>query len=792
MALAGVLTGGLCAPARAATGLISASPSLVIVPSGQNGSATISWSTVGCGTAQVYVSTDGGPDSLFGQAASYSGAVAPWIQPGKQYAFKLYAETAKTVLLDTVLVRGVASTFNNNARLRFMSDSGTLQLDRQPFSELGANYYDAFNRVLTNPTNTSYTAGFAGLKQKGVKYVRLDITGYWPKYFMLFWTNRAEYFARLDAVVASAESNGVGLIPSMIWNFWTLSDVAGEHVDQWAVANSQTRQKMREYVAAVVTRYANSRTIWAWELGNEWNLQFDLPNATEWLPPIQPTLGTPTTRDPVRDIFPTDIARPGMIDFANVIRGIDPVRPITTGHATPRPSAWNQYHYLTWTTDTDAQQQEIARYHTPDPFDMMSVHVYNDDYLRLPTFRAACLSKKIALFSGEFGDEEPDTSLYTTRARAVKAHSPIGGVWVYDLPQQTGSYSITTTNSRSWMLDAMKINAYPAVVPGVIEAENFDIGGQGVGYSDTTSANSGGVYRTTEGVDIQACADTGGGFNVGWIANNEWLQYTLKPAQGTYDITFRVASTVSGGKIRAKRDGTTLGTVTVPVTGGAQTWTNVTLQNVQINSTNRLLRLELLSSGFNLNKATFAMDPLPSPWVNADIGGPGVAGSASQSAGTFTINASGADIWGTSDKFHFVSQPSSADCSMIARVLTVQNTHSWAKTGVMIRESTAANSKYAGVFVTPGSGITFQWRSATGGTSTNAVKTGLVAPYWVKLTRMGDSFAAFYSSDGSSWTALGTAQTITMASAARIGMAATSHDNTILGTSTIGNVTATP
>ena len=182
---------------------------------------------------------------------------------------------------------------------------------------------------------------------------------------------------------------------------------------------------------------------------------------------------------------------------------------------------------------------------------------------------------------------------------------------------------------------------------------------------------------------------------------------------------------------------------------------------------------------------------LPSPWQTFDVGSPGLAGSASYNNGTFTLTASGTDIQGASDQFRYVEQASSGDCSMVAQVLTVQTTDQWAKSGVMIRESTAANAIHAAVFLTPGQGISFQWRTTTGGSCNVAEATG-VAPYWVKLTRTGNAFAAYYSSNGASWTQLGPTTTITMASSATIGLAATSHNNGTLCTSTIGNVTATP
>src|SRR5689334_8251547 len=85
----------------------------------------------------------------------------------------------------------------------------------------------------------------------------------------------------------------------------------------------------------------------------------------------------------------------------------------------------------------------------------------------------------------------------------------------------------------------------PYSVPGTIEAENFDTGGQGVGYNDKTNNNQGGQYRTKEGVDIIVSPDSAGG---GYVINNfqtgEWLAYTINvTSSGPYDIMLRASST---------------------------------------------------------------------------------------------------------------------------------------------------------------------------------------------------------------------------------------------------------
>ncbi|MEO7101622.1 MAG: fibronectin type III domain-containing protein [Luteolibacter sp.] len=191
--------------------------------------------------------------------------------------------------------------------------------------------------------------------------------------------------------------------------------------------------------------------------------------------------------------------------------------------------------------------------------------------------------------------------------------------------------------------------------------------------------------------------------------------------------------------------------------------------------------------------ATTSVPSIPSPWVTADIGAVAATGSASASGGTFAVTGSGADIWNSADEFRYVYQPSSGNCEMIAQVSSVQNTDPWAKAGVMIRESTAAGAIYAAVFITPGNGVTFQRRTSTGGTTVNTVVTGVTAPRYVRLERAtNNSFRAYYSSNGTSWTQIGSNQTISMASSATMGLAVTSHNDGTLCTSTIANITATP
>jgi hypothetical protein len=133
----------------------------------------------------------------------------------------------------------------------------------------------------------------------------------------------------------------------------------------------------------------------------------------------------------------------------------------------------------------------------------------------------------------------------------------------------------------------------PAAVPGQIEAENFDTGGEGVAFHDTDSANQGGAYRPSEAVDIQATTDTGGGYNVGWIQQGEWLNYTVNvKAAGAYDLALRVSNPGAGGKLHVEIDGVNVtGSLTVPNTGDWQAWTTITKTGINLTAGQHVVKV---------------------------------------------------------------------------------------------------------------------------------------------------------------------------------------------------------
>lgn len=186
------------------------------------------------------------------------------------------------------------------------------------------------------------------------------------------------------------------------------------------------------------------------------------------------------------------------------------------------------------------------------------------------------------------------------------------------------------------------------------------------------------------------------------------------------------------------------------------------------------------------------LSALPAPRLATDIGNVGLAGSALFSSGSYTQQGAGAGVTGTADACHFVHQTGSGDCSVTVRVQSMTNTGSNAKVGVMIRESLAANARSAGVWVTPSSGLQFTRRTTAGGTTAVSSSTGKSAPYWVRLTRTGSTFRAFYSTNGTSWTQFGNNRTISMSATTQIGIATTSGSTATLCTGVMTNEVASP
>ena len=178
---------------------------------------------------------------------------------------------------------------------------------------------------------------------------------------------------------------------------------------------------------------------------------------------------------------------------------------------------------------------------------------------------------------------------------------------------------------------------------------------------------------------------------------------------------------------------------------------------------------------------------LPAGWTAQDVGSVAAGGSTTQSNGTWMVIGSGADIWNAADGCRFAWRRVTGDVQVTARVASLTNTDSWAKAGVMIRESLTAGSPHASTFATSANGIAFQRRAAAGGATSHTAGPGNSAPYWVRIERVGNVVISSASADGATWTEI-RRETIAMSAAIYVGLAVTSHNDGQLCTGTFTNV----
>ncbi|HEY8401689.1 MAG TPA: Ig-like domain-containing protein [Cytophagaceae bacterium] len=188
----------------------------------------------------------------------------------------------------------------------------------------------------------------------------------------------------------------------------------------------------------------------------------------------------------------------------------------------------------------------------------------------------------------------------------------------------------------------------PWNIPGKIEAEDYDTGGQDISYYDSTPENEGFSYRNDE-VDIQDCVE--GGYNIGWTNTGEWLEYTVNVASTTkYNFKFRIATPMNDRKLHVEMNGTTVTTVNIPNTGGWQNWQTVTVNNINLNAGTQILRLFWDNEGTNVNY--FEIEQVPNNLPTITISSP--ANNASFKEGTsVTINANATDSDGSITKVEF-------------------------------------------------------------------------------------------------------------------------------------------
>ncbi len=347
--------------------------------------------------------------------------------------------------------------------------------DGRPYRAVGVNYYDAFYRRLKNPKDRSYRAGLAQLSHAHIPFIRFELLPHWPNEIKYTISHQDAFFRDFDDFIKDADRAGIGLVPSVFFNFGALPAAFGEPVSAWGDPHSQTVQFAKRFSTKLAARYRRSKTIWFWEFSNEINDWDDVPDAYHFYI-ANPKLGTPETYTP-KDTYTSKDMLSAYAMFSEAIHAGDPDRMVEAGYNIPRDNASNR---AAGRLDLDTMAQFsaiIARDNSVGQ--LTSVHVYpssleagysvrfKDRRVNPAQFvEVAAASAKAAcrpLFLGEFGPDTDDK--YASPSAAfldyqnildafVASDGALAAMWAFDLPFNDSTNS-TFSNSRANRLQAV-------------------------------------------------------------------------------------------------------------------------------------------------------------------------------------------------------------------------------------------------------------------------------------------------------------------------------------------------
>lgn len=243
----------------------------------------------------------------------------------------------------------------------------------------------------------------------------------------------------------------------------------------------------------------------------------------------------------------------------------------------------------------------------PDPQVYVSAYKKADSVVIVVINRDRNAEKNIS-FSVPEGKAISSWQRFTTsETKSLKSDGPVSatnGSFSLSLDKESVTTIVGTGAAPVAPEERAPYLGSPAVFPGKIEAENYDLGGAGVAYYDEDAENKGGVYRT-DGVDITGDAQTG--YQVGWTVTGEWLEYTVDVTVAQrYQWDARVASGGDNASFRLLLDGVDItGLAEVPNTGSWETFTSIKGNTPLLSKGKHVLRLLVEGSYFNIDWIEF-------------------------------------------------------------------------------------------------------------------------------------------------------------------------------------------
>ena len=251
-----------------------------------------------------------------------------------------------------------------------------MYLGGKKYNAVALNCYDLLTQTYAKAKVDDAFRLLEKLAEEKVPVVRFTVIGHGYKDYRTFFSAKERYMGFLEQIFEKADELHVGLIPCFFWLHYGLPDYFDAPIRSWNDENSETVQFAMSFTDELVTMMKDHKSIWGYELGNEYNLACDLNE--EHLPPLPEN--SSRTRTLEEDGFTMEDFNKILQMWGERVREIDNGnRLLTSGNAIFRNSQYNLAENGSWTYDTAEQKKQITQRMHPSPLNTVSEHLYHWD-----------------------------------------------------------------------------------------------------------------------------------------------------------------------------------------------------------------------------------------------------------------------------------------------------------------------------------------------------------------------------------------------------------------------------
>lgn len=191
-----------------------------------------------------------------------------------------------------------------------------------------------------------------------------------------------------------------------------------------------------------------------------------------------------------------------------------------------------------------------------------------------------------------------------------------------------------------------------------------------------------------------------------------------------------------------------------------------------VSYTYRVIAFNTVGESPASNEASVSVPPLVDAFTSNDIGNPPAGATTVVTPNSdYDLVAGGFDVFGSSDSFRFVHKLITGDFDVRVRVTNLTGPAGQVpQAGLMARAGLSPDAPHVAVRFDTNNSVLHKWRATAGATTNVGVRAlNLTAP-WVRITRVGNTFTTFYSTDGINYTPAAASVTLDLPATLNVGM----------------------